>query len=77
MNNLNNLRLTNHAPDDCNYKDSECSKCHLTGHLQSECGMSLSKKLAGKQYISHTDQNSEEGGPEGTRGEFLGSIFNL
>ena len=27
--------LTNHSSDNCKYKNSECFRCHKTGHLQS------------------------------------------
>ena len=71
--------LTNHYPVDCKYKDSDCFKCHLTGHLQSECrrGRSPSIKFTGKQHVDHTDQDSVEGGSEGTREGFFLSIFSL
>lgn len=57
----------------------QCFKCHLTGHLQSERrkGRSLKKKFAGKEHVRHTDQDSGEGGSEGTSEEFFGYIFNL
>ena len=28
--------LTNHSPDNCNYKNSECFHCRRRGHLQSD-----------------------------------------
>ena len=70
--------LTNHTPDNCKYKNSECFNCHLTGHLKSECpsGKPL-RKLASKQHVHHTEQDSEAGVLDYAGDEFLGSIFTL
>ena len=70
--------LTNHTPDNCKHKNSECFNCHLTGHLKSECpsGKPL-RKMARKQHVHHTEQDSEAGVLDYARDEFLGSIFTL
>ena len=70
--------LTNHTPDNCKYKNSECFNCHLTGHLKSECtsGKPL-RKMASKQHVHHTEQDSEAGVLDYAGDEFLGSIFTL
>ena len=26
-----------HPPDDCNFKDAECFRCHQTGHIRKRC----------------------------------------
>ena len=68
---------TIHTPDKCKYKDSECFNCHLTGHLQSECSNAKPppKKIASKQHVHHTEQDSETGLQDNTADEYLGSIF--
>ena len=60
-----------------NTKDSECFNCHLTGHLQSECRNAKPppKKMASKQHVHHTEQDSETGLQDNTADEYLGSIF--
>ena len=71
--------LTNHMPDSCKYKDSECFKCHRTGHLQSECRNEKPplKRMTGKRHVHHTNLDSEAVVSDDSAVEFLGSIFNL
>ena len=49
----------------------------LTGHLQSECRNAKPppKKMASKQHVHHTEQDSETRLQDNTADEYLGSIF--
>ena len=71
--------LTNHTPDSCKYKDSECFKRHRTGHLQSECRNEKPppKRMTGKRHAHHTNLDSEAVVSDDSADAFLGSIFNL
>ena len=70
--------LTNHAKEDCRYKNATCYKCNKVGHLQSECRSTDARnkreprRQPHKQKKMHYVEDNDE-----QPSEFVDSVYDI